>query len=171
MEGQFMALLSTEGSVPTPPGTNGSIMSRTFSAPAVPSRITFCYQLVTNDSPGFEDFLLAQLVTTAGTFTLATADNLAGSPAGGSRPPPAPAVSANVTLTPSIAPMTVTGVNILGTGLAASSSSITSRVCSSFPLPPEVLGTQVTLRFTVSDQGDAIVETAALIDDVRVQAQ
>src|SRR5207249_3107025 len=113
-EGQFMAFLSNAASVATPPGTTGSIISQTFTEPSIHSQISFCYQFVANDSDGFEDFFLAQLITSAGTFTLASADNVAGSPAGGSAPPPPPAISTGVTLSPGTAPVFLSGVNILG---------------------------------------------------------
>ena len=172
VEGQFMALLTSAGTLPIPPGTLGSRMTRTFVAPSVPSNIDFCFQFVSNDNSGFEDFFVADLVTSAGTFTLATADNLAGSPAGGTRPPPAPTVSPGVILTPAVAPKFQSGVEILPGGLAGDPSSwMTNRVCSSFPLPASVLGTEVTLRFVVADEGDTIVDTGVVIDNVQLRFQ
>ena len=163
-----MALLTTAGTVATPPGTQGSRMTRTFVAPSVASSVDFCFQFVSNDSGGFRDFFLADLLTTAGTFTLATADNATGSPATAGLP----AISANVTLTPAVAPRFLSGVTMLGGGLFGISSSwMTNRVCSSFALPASVLGTEVTLRFTVSDVGDTGVDSGVVIDNVRVRLQ
>ena len=170
-QGQFMAFLSNAATASTPPGTTGSIISQTFTAPSIPSQLSFCYQFVSNDSGGFEDFFLAQLITGAGTFDLGAADNAAGSPAGGSLPPPPPALSPGVVLTPATAPIFASQVNILGSGLfIISSSSMTARVCSTFPIPTAVQGTQVTLRFTSSNALDSSVESAVVIDAVAVQA-
>jgi hypothetical protein len=140
-------------------------------APSIPSQISFCYQFVSNDSSGFEDFFLAQLITTSGTFTLASADNAAGSPAGGGVAPPPPGLSAGVALTPVNAPIFASGVNILNSGLfVISSSSMMNRVCSTFAIPSTVQGTQVTLRFISGNAVDSAVESAVVVDAVTVQA-
>jgi len=170
-QGQFMAFLSNAANASTPPGTTGSIISQTFTAPSIPSQISFCYQFVSNDSGGFEDFFLAQLVTGVGTFDLGAADNATGSPAGGSVAPPPPDLSQGVVLTPATAPIFASQVNILGSGLfIISTSSMTNRVCSAFPIPTAVLGTQVTLRFTSGNALDSSVESAVVVDAVAVQA-
>jgi len=170
-EGQFMALLTSAGTVPTPPGTLGSWMTRTFVAPSVASSLDFCFQFVDNDNNFFEDFFVADLLTSAGTFTLATADNITGSPAGGTRPPPAPTVSPGVTLTPAVSPKFSSGVTILPGGLADLSSWMTNRVCSSFALPSSVLGTEMTLRFRVANDQDRIADAGVVIDNVRFRFQ
>ncbi|PYR74373.1 MAG: hypothetical protein DMF87_22970 [Acidobacteria bacterium] len=171
-EGQFMAVLSNAASAATPPGTSGSVITQTFAAPAVPSEIDFCYQFVSNDSGGFEDFFLAQLVSSAGTFTLASADNSGGSPAGGGAPPPPPGLSPGAVLTPPSAPAFSSGVNILGSGLYfIPSSTMTNRVCASFTLPAQVLGTQVTLKFTSGNAIDNSVESAVAIDAVKIRGK
>jgi hypothetical protein len=163
--GGGMAFLSTAGVATSPPGTLGSAMSQTFVFPPAAAKLDFCYQFVSNDSAEFENFFLAQLETQSGTFTLATADNAAGSPAGGFRPPPPPAISAGVTLSPDRAPAFLSGVNILGSGLfSVPSSLITNRVCSSFDVPAEVRGTAVTLRFSVGDVADVRFDSAVVVD-------
>jgi hypothetical protein len=165
--GERMAFLSTAGTAPAPPGTLGSVMSQTFVVPPSTSTLDFCYQFVSNDSAGFENFFLAQLETQSGTFTLASADNAAGSPAGGFRPPPPPTVSTGVTLSPDRAPAFLSGVNILGSGLFGIPSSLmTRRVCSSFVVPPEVRATAVTLRFSVGDVADVRFDSAVVIDSI-----
>ena len=132
-EGECMAFLSTAGNAPTPPGTRGSVISQTFVVPSDANQLGFCYQYVSNDSSSFENFFLAEVDTSVGTFTLGSADNAGGSPAGGSVPPPPPSISAGVTLIPDSAPVFLSGVNILGSGLFIIPSSLmTDRVCSSF---------------------------------------
>ncbi|MFB3146600.1 MAG: FlgD immunoglobulin-like domain containing protein [Nitrospirales bacterium] len=170
-EGQFMAFLSTAGTALTPPGTRGSVISQTFIMPAEVSTLDFCYQYVSNDASGFENFFLAELVTDVGTFALASADNAAGSPAGGFVAPPPPSISAGVTLIPDPSPIFLSGVNILGSGLFTIPSSLmTERVRSSFDIPPAVLGTVVTLRFTMGDALDTAFDSAVLIDGVTFAA-
>jgi hypothetical protein len=166
-EGEGTAFLSTAGVARTPPGTLGSAMSQTFVVPPNATKLDFCYQFVSNDSAAFENFFLAELETQSGTFTLATADNAAGSPAGGFRPPPPPAISAGVTLSPARAPVFLSGVNILGSGLFAIPSSLmTNRVCSSFDVPADVRGTAVTLRFSVGDVVDIRFDSAVVVDSI-----
>lgn len=168
-EGQCMAFLSTAGSAPTPPGTLGSVISQTFIMPADASTLKFCYQYVSNDSSGFENFFLAELETGLGSFTLGSADNATGSPAGGFLPPPPPPISAGVTLNPNPAPIFLSGVNILGSALFVIPSSLmTDRVCSSFSVPGGVLATEVTLRFTAGDAIDTIFDSAVVVDAVSV---
>ena len=170
-EGQHMARLSNSANVATPPGTTGSIISQTFVAPAVPSQIGFCYQFVSNDSGGFEDFFLARLITPAGTFVLGSADNAAGSPAGGGVAPPPPIVSPGVVLVPASAPAFQSQVNILGSGLYVIGSSwLTNRVCSTFTIPAAVQGTPVTLQFVSSNASDSSVESAVVVDSVQIKA-
>ena len=164
-EGQFMAFISTAGTTPTPPGTLGTVISQTFIMPDNTNTLDFCYQYVSNDSGDFENFFLAELDTLSGTFTLGSADNADGSPAGGSIPPPPPPISAGVTLTPDPAPIFLSDVNILGSGLFVIPSSLmTERVCSSFDIPAAVRGTAVTLRFTAGDAIDTIFDSAIVID-------
>lgn len=166
-EGTCMAFLSTAGFAPTPPGTLGSVISQTFVVPTGATTLRFCYQYVSNDSSGFENFFLAQLDTVLGTFTLASADNATGSPAGGFVPPPPPAISAGVTLDPALAPVFLSGVNILGSGLFIIPSSLmTQPVVSSFAIPPELWGTVVTLRFIAGDALDTAFDSAVVIDSV-----
>ena len=171
-EGQCMAFLSTAGSAPTLPGTVGSVISQTFVVHPGASTLDFCYQYVTNDSFPFEDFFLAELETGLGTFTLGSADNATGSPAGGFLAPPPPAISSGVTLTPAQAPILPSGVNILGSELFSSPSSFThDRVCSSFAFPPELAGTTVTLRFTAGDSFDTVFASAVVIDAVQAPVE
>ena len=167
-EGECMAFLSTAGFAPAPPGTVGSVISQTFVVPEGASRFEFCYQFVSNDSSSFENFFLAEVDTPFGTFTLGSADNAGGSPAGGFVPPPPPVIADFVTLTPNLAPVFLSGVNILGSGLFIIPSSLmTDRVCSSIEnLAPEVLGTAVTLRFTAGDALDTIFDSAVVIDAI-----
>jgi len=165
--GQFMAFLSTAGIAPTPPGTEGSVITQTFILPPDATTLDFSYQFVSNDSSSFENFFLAELITDAGTFTVASADNAGGSPAGGSVVPPPPTISPGVTLTPASAPVFLSDVNILGSGLFIIPSSLmTNRVHSSFTLPPEIRGTAVTLRFTVGDVLDTGFDSAVVIDAI-----
>ncbi|MCH7878128.1 MAG: T9SS type A sorting domain-containing protein [candidate division Zixibacteria bacterium] len=170
-EGERMAFLSTAGFAPTPPGTAGSVISQTFVMPTGVSTLSFCYQYVSNDGAGFENFFLAELETELGTFTLASADNAAGSPAGGNLAPPPPLISAGVTLTPDPAPIFLSGVNILGGGIFVNPSSLmTDRVRSTFDVPPQLWETVVTLRFLAGDVIDFIFNSAVVIDDVAVDA-
>jgi hypothetical protein len=61
-------------------------------------------------------------------------------------------------------------VNILGSPLyLIAHSSMANRVCSSFPLPNAILGTQVTLTFTAGNVLDEAYESAVVVDDVKVQ--
>jgi hypothetical protein len=111
-------------------------------------------------------------VSSAGTFTLASADNSGGSPAGGGVPPPPPGLSPGAVLTPPSAPAFSSGVNILGSGLYfIPSSTMTNRVCASFTLPAQVLGTQVTLKFTSGNAIDSSVESAVAIDAVKIRGK
>jgi hypothetical protein len=170
-DGQHMAFLSTAGNAPTPPGTAGSVISQTFNLPADASTLSFCYQYVSNDSQSFENFFLAQLLTSVGTFTLGSADNAAGSPAGGALPPPPPSISAGVTLTPAAAPVFLSGINILGSDLYSIPSSLmTARVCSSLAVPPAIRGTVVTLRFTMGDVQDTAFDSAVVVDAIQITA-
>jgi hypothetical protein len=175
VQGNYMAFLSTAGTFQMPagtPGTTGSRMSQTFTAPSVPSQLRFCYQYVSNDSHQFENFFLAQLDTGAGTFFVGSADNAGGSPAGGIEPPPPPFISDGVTLTPPSAPIFSSGVNILGGDLYLMDSSLmANRVCSSFAIPAPVQGTPVTLRFTTGNVLDEAIESAVVLDDVKVVPQ
>ncbi len=164
-EGQCMAFLSTSGNASTPPGTLGSVISQSFVLPPDASTLDFCYQYVSNDSAQFENFFLAELESGLGTFVLGSADNAGGSPAGGFEPPPPPAISPGVTLTPDPAPIFLSGVNILGSDLFIIPSSLMhDRVCSSFDIPAELLGTAATLRFIAGDALDTIIASAVVID-------
>ena len=166
-EGHYMAFLSNSGFTSTPPGTTGTVLSQRFILPQDASSLDFSYQFISNDSDGFEDFFLAQLVTPAGTFTLASADNAAGSPAGGTEAPPPPFISPGVTLGPNPAPAFLSGVNILGGELfIIPSSLITEPVRSTFQIPSALQGQPVTLRFIIGNQIDSSVQSAVVVDDV-----
>jgi hypothetical protein len=165
-QGRCMGFLSTAGSASTPPGTQGSVISQTFVVPSDMPTLDFCYQFVSNDSAPFENFFLAQLATSHGSFVLGSADNNSGSPAGRPLPPPPPDISPGVTLTPALAPTFLSGVTILDSSslYLIPSSTMTDRVCSSFRIPDDLVGTPVTLSFEVGDAIDTSVDSAVVID-------
>jgi len=175
-QGSSMAFLNTAGTTPTSGfgiagATGGSVITQTFIIPINADTLDFCYQFVSNDAPGFENFFAARLDTSSGIFWLATADNAGGSPAGGGAAPPPPAVSAGVTLTPATAPIFLSGVNILspaGLFFLIPSSLMTSLVCSSFDIPTSIKGTSVTLDFIASDLFDFFFDSAVIIDLVEI---
>jgi len=158
-EGSFMALLTSSGfGVPTPPGSFGEIISQPFTLAG--NELSFCYQFFTSEGTpsAFDDFFLAELITTSGTFVIGSADTN-GVPAGGAGAPPPPAISAGVTLTPAASGFSPT---------TAPFAEETAKICSSFVLPNSIKGSTASLKFTLGDLLDTSVDSAVLIDDVKL---
>jgi len=100
---------------------------------------------------------LAELITTSGTFAIGSADTF-GTPATAGGAPPPPAISAGVTLTPPASGFGPT---------SAPFSEETAKICSSFELPGSIKGSTASIKFTLVDFGDSIVDSGVLIDDVK----